>query len=93
MEYTEASGWETRGFNFYRELNNQILRGVPQAAAAMDKTVLLWAERWFDARIAGFRQQDCNFFSKFHFTFTFINSVSETANGFPDPLDDSYFES
>ena len=56
----EASGWETRGFVFYWEFNNRTLRGVLRAAAARDRIVLLWVERWFYARIAGFRQLDCN---------------------------------
>jgi len=53
-------GLDHRGFDFYRELNNQTLRGVLREVAARDQIVLLWAEKWFYAHIAGFRLQDCN---------------------------------
>jgi len=54
----EASGWETRGFLFCWEFNYRTLRGVRRGVAARDKIVFPGVERWFYARIAGFRQQD-----------------------------------
>ena len=60
MKSEEASGRESRGFYFYRELNNRTLRGVLRDDVGRDKIVLPWVGRWFYARIAVFRQQYCS---------------------------------
>jgi len=41
----EASGWETRGFLFYREFNNRNLRGVLRGGKAYNKSIILLVEK------------------------------------------------